>query len=344
MTDQTDFRAFFSRPGESLLLPDNPVETGRVYDRYVHATGIGQESLVSSTLVSVPVPSYPSQGFGDLARWPGTRAQMMWHPLMWLPRTVHTRRVIDETPEEDDVYVVRIALELEDTQMYDKDAGTWRDILALAGLDSGNPYDAERIRAWLVGGSDTLLDGLQDKVDQLFDLRPPKVEPSAEMSVELGLSEEDLQRLRAGYDADTNLRAAVEMMPLLRQCSYALCARSLRLGVEDLSEGESADREVFFETDDDPEYVWSPGDRQRVGSLHAQYAAVYLDGAQETNRFTQLATQIADFQEPDSELVSGPLRSMMRVLFSIDEQYTPVLEWMIEQADAPSGYPVPTTR
>ena len=63
------------------------------------------------------------------------------------------------TPEPDDIWCLRVCLELQAAGLYDTDTGTWIDA-SLAGLNGNDPDTAARVDRWLAGAPDSLLDRL----------------------------------------------------------------------------------------------------------------------------------------------------------------------------------------
>ncbi len=169
-------RPYLTETGEPLLVQRDPYVFMDRFSEWLKTTGLGPDHILTSTLIAVPLPAYPENGdFGDRAdgtprrRWEGMRAEMMWHPLFWLPpRSAYRYTVIpDETaqPEEgvledDDAWAVRIAMELSGSLLYHEETGTWMDVLSTVGLDIDSPADVTRVQEWLDGADDELIDGI----------------------------------------------------------------------------------------------------------------------------------------------------------------------------------------
>ena len=147
---------------------------------------------------------------------------MMWHPLLWLPDRLATRyTLVDDngacSTEPDDIWCLRVCLELQAAGLYDPDTGSWLDVLSLAGLDGDDPDTAGRVDRWLTGGADPVLDRLDltEHVDRPDDL-------------------------------DWALHAAIDELPAMRVVSWVLTAQdlldacdALRTGGDDVSPGSA---------------------------------------------------------------------------------------------------------
>lgn len=212
-TNTPGLRAFESSPGDSLLVPGDPAEDAYRQVQYRRLTGIDFDHLQISPLVAIPIPTPPSDGFGRRTHWAGARAELLWHPLMWLPADLTQRVEIDGQSENLDTFMVRVALELTDSGLYDVDSGRWVDVLALIGLDVDAPDDLDRVRRWMAGAADPLLDGLRDHCAGLFD-------PHRRRHLST---------------------VAREALPSLWQCSYALAATNVRDTLGALIEGSETE-------------------------------------------------------------------------------------------------------
>lgn len=169
-------RPLLMQPGESLLVRANPIEAAIRWGAFLEASGLSADHLGVNPLVSFPLPLVPAEWPQGSKRWPGTRPEIMWHPLMWLPRRLSHRYTITEVPtaendpmglhaetypvEDDHTWAVRVALELTAAGMHDPETGTWADVLSTVGLDIDDEFDFARVEEWLAGADDELLDGL----------------------------------------------------------------------------------------------------------------------------------------------------------------------------------------
>lgn len=323
----SDRRPYLTDPGDSLLLPGSPIEASYTYTQYQHATGVPHEDLVTSTLVAVPIPVPPRSGFGDTRRWPSTRPEMMWHPLLWLPGWVTGRYEFDGRRESDDEFVLRVALQLSESGLYDPGTGTWMDILAASGLDTDDPSDVERVRRWLSGGEDALLDSMDELVSDLMDMAPVASQEAAE---HLGVPYEDLVAMMLEYDELHNHRASRQTLPTLRECSWAMTADAMLGAVDDLSTGDVGThaQPMDYDTSD---YTWVPGTRRSLTETFLQLTGQFLTGSDEVPRLKELVSQVATFDGGDHELISGPVAAFREVLQSARTRYWPSLEEL--QAD-----------
>lgn len=214
------YRRFLTERSEALLVPSSPTLGGVRYNAFLEVSGIDRSSVLLSTLMAVPVPLHDRIPSGR-RRWAGTRAAFMWHPLMWLPPRLTQRQMVEGysnafTPpdqdtsgsivEPDDLWVVRVALELTATGLYSPRDGTWLDILSVYDLDVDDAADVQRVQRWLDGGADETLESVD--VAAYLD------------SVE---------------DETWSARTALEMLPALSGASVAVQADSL-LGVVDTAQ------------------------------------------------------------------------------------------------------------
>lgn len=174
MTDQPQVkrRSFLAGPGTQPLLTTDPIEHIEGFDRFVESTGIDPSRLLGTPLVAFPIPVPFKDDAGGTQRWQGIDPKMMWLPLFWLPPHLALRyryRVIDEATggtsddleiESDEIWAVRVMLELTRVGMYDAATGTWADILSFYGLDIDDPVDQARVELWLDGYPDDVLDAI----------------------------------------------------------------------------------------------------------------------------------------------------------------------------------------
>jgi len=201
-----------TEPGEPLEVASSTLRSAARYRTWAADTGIGAEWLTPQPLCCVPLPVYPAGWPAGRRRWPGLRPAMMWHPLLWLPERLATRyTLLDDTggrsTEPDDVWALRVCLEVQASGLYDADTGSWLDVLSLAGLDGDDPDTATRVGGWLDGRPDPVLDGL--------DLTEHVDRPS---------------------DPDWAVFAAIAELPALQVISWAVTALDLLEACEELTE------------------------------------------------------------------------------------------------------------
>lgn len=164
-------RGIFHVPGEPLVVSSSPIECMERFAAMSEFTGLGPEMLLSTPLITTPLPRYPAEWGEGHRRWPGTRPEAMWHPLMWLPRRVaHRYTLVSNSPETgdggqrrlegDDAWALRVCLELAAAGLYDEETGEWLDVLSGAGLDVDDDADLARVQEWLDGADDPVLDGI----------------------------------------------------------------------------------------------------------------------------------------------------------------------------------------
>ena len=201
-----------TEPGEPLEVASSTLRSAARYRTWAADTGIGAEWLTPQPLCCVPLPVYPAGWPAGRRRWPGLRPAMMWHPLLWLPERLATRyTLLDDTggrsTEPDDVWALRVCLDVQASGLYDADTGSWLDVLSLAGLDGDDPDTATRVAAWLDGRPDPVLDGL--------DLTEHVDRPG---------------------DPDWAVFAAIAELPALQVISWAVTALDLLEACEELTE------------------------------------------------------------------------------------------------------------
>ena len=164
-------RGTFHVAGEPLVVSSSPTECVDRLAAMSAFTGLPAESLLTTPIVTTPIPCYPASWDVGRRRWAGTRPEAMWHPLMWLPKRVAHRYTLvsaagDEAEAEqprlegDDAWALRVCLELSSAGLYDEETGEWLDVLSGAGLDIDDDADLARVQEWLDGAADPVLDGI----------------------------------------------------------------------------------------------------------------------------------------------------------------------------------------
>lgn len=159
-------RVFATEAGEELLLSRGAFAMAVKYNEMRDATGLPDDAILSDPITSVPMPLYSPEFTGEGNRWPGVSPQMMFHPLFWLPSSLSERYLLtqpeDENPilESDAMWMVRVALTMAASGLYDAETGGWVDILATVGINIENKADRERVKEWQAGGVDDLLDSI----------------------------------------------------------------------------------------------------------------------------------------------------------------------------------------
>ena len=164
-------RGTFHVAGEPLVVSSSPTECVDRLAAMSAFTGLPAKSLLTTPIVTTPIPCYPASWEEGRRRWAGTRAEAMWHPLMWLPKRVAHRYTLvaaegsdapAEEPrlEDDDAWALRVCLELSSAGLYDEETGEWLDVLSGAGLDIDDDADLARVQEWLDGADDPVLDAI----------------------------------------------------------------------------------------------------------------------------------------------------------------------------------------
>lgn len=222
-------RPFLLGPGQPLVAAGDPIQSILDYQSSITAIGIPAEHMVASRMAAIAVPENsgrPPDRSGR--RYPGTRPEAMWFPLLWLPQRLATRSrfqivdgevfAIDRSltgpnilskpaagfevyTETQDLWVVRVALEMEESGVYDTETGTWFDVLAHVGIDIDNHVDVDRVRRWLSGDVDNDLDLLDTGLEMDRIITDPD-DPTWALSSALAIHQTMLDRVWAlGADA-----------------------------------------------------------------------------------------------------------------------------------------------
>ena len=151
--------------GTHLLFCTSAWQLAIGYADFVDYTGLRDDQVFSAPVVATPIPRYAEQVAGR--RWAGVAPEALWHPLFWLPERVWRRRVIEDLVEPEQVWAVRVCLEVQAAELYDPDLG-WFDVLAETGIRTGDSDDMVRVLAWLNGAGEPTLDDI-DLEDRLLD-------------------------------------------------------------------------------------------------------------------------------------------------------------------------------
>lgn len=151
-------RRYMLDEGEALLVSLSPFWQISQVEAFCESTGLATTQVDASPLIAVPMPRYEA---GQLpGRWRGVDPGMLWHPLFWLPEFVTQRLAAHRSREDYDRWAVGVALMMTAGSLYDEQDGSWLDVLSLAGLDSEDAATQNRIRRWVDGESDELLDSI----------------------------------------------------------------------------------------------------------------------------------------------------------------------------------------
>ena len=299
-------RPYLTEPGESLFLARSPIETALRFGAFVRDTGLSGSEVSTSALCAVPIPLY--QDFAERRRWAGTRIEMMWHPLLWLPEHLQGPQtlVFNGEPYEEpwDFYVTRLCIELEVSGIYDPESGTWLNVLSLAGLNIDEEMTQARLKRWMSGARDDRLDALT-------------LEP----------------HIRDNQDPDWAYDRSGELTEGLIQMSWAISAKSLAEALEDLTIGEVSEDAVNDETVSDEDYVWSPGQRQQVASQIVALGATSLDGASQFS-WLDAADDIRGWEGTEAELLEGPVAGARALLEMIAEEFEPTPDELASAEEA----------
>lgn len=188
-------------PGSGLFLPPlwtgpaSVLDAGERYGRLREATGLAPGAVVAPLWANIALPILDHEH----ARLAPVNDAFAGHPFLWLPERLLARYelVNDDgttTGEGLDTWMCRVLLEALAAGWYDRPSGRWVDILADAGADAG------RVRDWVAGASDPVLDELEAPL---------------------------------GSDDAWAIAVAQEMVPALREASDALGAVEIATALED---------------------------------------------------------------------------------------------------------------
>ena len=292
--------AFLTSSDEPLEIAPDPIEAAIRFGAFLEATGIPAQWVLTSFLAAVPLPIYPAQWPQGRKRWEGVRADMMWHPLMWLPDRVANRYPITDEDgqsvvEDDDTWAVRMCWELTASGMYDQDTGTWVDVLSTVGLSVDNPADLGRIEEWLDGADDPLLDSL-----------------------------DMTEHYQNSEDPDWAIHVAMDRLEGLRLLSWALAAESLFDGFTDLSE-MAADPAL------DPAEVTRGVNllAQMAGAAFASMPQDFPGHPDEAAWWARQVDEMKFFGGTTADLIDGPVEVMSERLMLLSATMDPMVQEMI---------------
>jgi hypothetical protein len=282
-------RACLTNPGEPLLLARDPIESVIRFGQFAEQSGIDTTELVASHTVAVPFPIWADPWPTDTRRWKGTRAELMWHPLIWLPRHLASRTGRPSNgdrqlrQESDDEWSVRVALEMTVSGLYDQNTGTWLDVLATVDIDIDRPHARARVAAWLAGRADAALDGID-----LSDLMSDHTDPH------------------------WSSWASIDLAPVLRRYSWALGSDALidvldSLPAEINQHGMDRDAAVA------------------VATTVATVGSTWINGVPDSNAAETLRWAARDLANTPSieALIEGPVGTMTTALVEVRQRFWP---------------------
>ena len=158
-------RKMLAREGEALLLCESARDLSQRFGDWADVSGVADTDIISNQLSAVPLPDYRTIPEGK-RRWDGVRPEIMWHPLMWLPeRLTQRRKIVNEETgrilvEPEEVWTIRVCLELSASGLYDSSTGSWLDVLSATGIDIATEEGRNRVGEWLKGFPDEVLDDI----------------------------------------------------------------------------------------------------------------------------------------------------------------------------------------
>jgi hypothetical protein len=264
-------------PGDSLLLCQTVSEPLGRLTALAEDSGMTPESFICNPLAGIPLPRYRHADLvasgvstgtvehpgGVAKRWRGVDPSVLWLPIFWLPPHLFTRFRITDQPaadadqvqqpaivhvEDDTLWTIRVCLELSTSGLYDPEDGTWVDVLSLVGLDSEDDLDQARLRDWLDGAEDDLLDDL-DLTGFFSDDRSLAMEAACDLRADLEIASYALlaNDLAALADEDLDHTKPVTGAPALHLlASLAGLGAELLRSAPDAEPGTSAG--TYFES------------------------------------------------------------------------------------------------
>ena len=304
MTTAVARHPFLTSPGEPLEIAPDPIEAAIRFGAFIEATGLAAPWVLTSSLAAIPLPIYPANWPQGRKRWAGVRADMMWHPLMWLPNRVANRYPITDDDgrsviEDDDTWSVRLCWELLASGMYDQESGTWVDVLAMVGMSVDNPADLGRIEEWLDGASDPTLDGLDTTA--FYENQD---------------------------DPDWAIHVAMDRLEGLRLVSWALAAESLFDALADFSDA-AAEQQL-----EPAQAIWTGKLLADLGNARFDSIPDDFPGhGDEAAWWARNADEMKFFSGSTAELLAGPVEVMADRLVALSATLDPMVDEMVGSED-----------
>lgn len=309
-------RVLLTEPGEPLIVSMSPMETAIRFGQFCELTGIPASALATSPLCSIPLPVYP-ETFDGPRRWSTVRPEAMWHPLLWMPARLADRYQMSDDPkdlEDDDLWSVRVALELSASGLYDDESGTWVDVLSLVGVDLEDPADMERVRRWMAGEPDADLDSIN--LSSFIDL--------------------------PGEDVDWAASTALDCLDKLRISSWAFAADEMLETCTDFRSAQGAGEDL-------DELRWIMELTVSMGrTVFASVPEGSVDaGSDEAIWWSALESRVLSFTGSSAELLTGPVLDMQARLALLRGVFWPLMLSQATSHDPSSvaapgvGVPVP---
>lgn len=188
-------------PGCGLFMPAlwdgaaaSVLDAGERHHHLTQATGLAPGAVVAPLWANLAIPLLDT----GRARLSPVDDAVAGHPFLWLPERLLARYelVADDgttSLEGLDTWVCRLLLEALAAGWYDRPSGLWVDVLDAAGAD------ARRVRDWVSGAADPVLDGLEAPLE-------------ADEAWTIATAQELVPSLRAASDA----LGAIEITQALR--------------------------------------------------------------------------------------------------------------------------------
>jgi hypothetical protein len=179
MNDKTRYRKWLTEPGESLIINR---DLGKLENRVNEMLTWFDETddgvpICYTTVSTIPMPIYTEKDKDDVRRFKNIVPNQLWHPLFWLPKKISEKYLLqfskdEEYPELDEMWQLRVLFELNAAGLYNHKTGEWLDVLYSAGIDTQTPDGLDRLKRFLAGGKDDILDTFT--VEPLLSKHPIK--------------------------------------------------------------------------------------------------------------------------------------------------------------------------
>jgi hypothetical protein len=294
-------RLFLTEAGEPLLLAKSAMSIVERFSEFTDYTGLDRNQIAANPLAAIPFPVM-SRANGPRG-WPiNLNPASMWHPLFWLPERLAFRyRFEGDDIEDENEWVVRVALETTISDLYNPIDGTWFDVLAYYDLDSDDPQVQARISAWLAGGDDDVLDSI--------DLTETVDEPGNEHWA---------------------VESTAEMLPTLIAASWATLADDLAQSTGALIT-DVTDRAEALEAAETLVNL-ALGTLSDVPGVSEQEPAPHL-------RWQEIARALTTSTKSLDELLRDEIDELSESFYAIRDDYWPYVVLLQEEIAAQSGEP-----
>lgn len=251
------YRTYLAEPGEAQYAGVDPFVFIDRLDQFQSATGLDAEDIAPTRLIGVPLVSVDDIEVQQSVRQ-SVHAEMLWHPMFWLPAHLATRAEVSFGDEEEaveesvDEWGIRVMATLTRAGIYDPETAKWFDVLSFYGLDVDDPETVERIQRWQDGAEDEVLDRvtLDDHLVLALTDGPETYADAAHLATLIGVivAHRDAQAVR-DYIATSELEGEINLHDLALQAASAALVSFGSVAVDE--EGTTVSERVgkLLETD-----------------------------------------------------------------------------------------------